>query len=124
MGQFEKKVRNDIKAKKERDKLRDLAVEEFETVEKLMRGVRYIEIFGQLMMLKPFIEWMKEHIEIHDQIDEENKQIKTLVMVKNIDEESRQKSDEQNIVRCPGCGVSFDSNAETSGIVLATRMPE
>jgi hypothetical protein len=119
MGAFENKLTQQMAAKRDKEKLQKIALKEFGTVENLTNGIRHLEIFSQLMRLKAFVEWMKDHIELHTQIDGKTQQISTLVMVKNVE-----TSEDQHIVQCPGCGVSFDANAKTSSIVLANEMPK
>lgn len=126
MGAFENKLTQQMAAKRDKEKLQKIALQEFGTVENLTNGIRHLEIFSQLMRLRAFVEWMKDHIELHTQIDDKTQQISTLVMVKNVDDESTvpETSEDQHIVQCPGCGVSFDANAKTSSIVLANEMPK
>jgi len=62
---------------------------------------RYLEIFAQLIKLKEFQEWMKTHIEIHDQINQVKKSIITLVMYK--------KGKQAQII-CPHCNKSFSQD--------------
>ena len=124
-SKMEQKIIDDAKGRDEREEIRRQAVQEFPTLRHFTAGVRYIEILGQLMKLRPFVEWMKDNIELHDQIDQEKKEIKTLVMFKGTFNEEGPESPQQNIIRCPGCGVAFDANAETKPMVeLVTEMPK
>ena len=87
---------------------------------------RYLEIFSQLMKIEQFAVWMKDHIEIHDQVNEKEKTITTLVMYKSCADTAKtnqpEMSEDQNIIKCPACGVPFDANQldSVSNVQLAS----
>ena len=120
---FTEKLTKRLAQKAEREKVKKLAIKEFPTIKHLVSGIRYIEIFAQLMKLKQFVEWMKEHIELHDQVNEKTEEITTFVTYKNFNKKP-ETSPDQNIVKCPNCQATFDANVTKPLIQLASEMPK
>lgn len=127
---YEAKLAERKHQKVEEEYIQERAVKEWPTLKHFNQALRYLEVFAQLMRIKPFLEWMKEHIEIHDQIDHKKKCIDTIVMYKDgVDKEctkalDQPEADDQNLIRCPGCGVLFDANIRAPVIQLATEIPK
>jgi len=126
---FEKKMADKKELREQDEYIRDRALKEWPTIRHFNQALRYLEVFAQLMRIKPFLAWMKEHIEIHDQVNHKEKTIDTVVMFKDGDKEpikalDQPEPDDQNLVRCPGCGVLFDSNIRAPVIQLATELPK
>ena len=79
---FEERLKEKQNRQKEMKVIATRALQEWPTLHELNQALRYLEVFAQLMKLKPFLKWMIEHIEVHDQIDHKNKTIDTLVVYK------------------------------------------
>jgi len=134
---FEKKIaEKKEKAAEQEEKdiqeeyIRARALKEWPTVKHLNQALRYLEVFAQLMKIKPFLAWMKKHIEIHDQVNHQEKTIDTFVVYKDETQEIHAHDipddapPDQNLIRCPGCGVLFDANVRAPVIQLATSIPK
>lgn len=126
---FEKKLAEQKDQRLQEEYIKDRAVKEWPTARQFSQALRYLEVFAQLMRIKPFLAWMKEHIEIHDQVNHKEKTIDTMVMYKEPGKEpikalDQPETDDQNLIRCPGCGVLFDANIRAPVIQLATEIPK
>ena len=75
------------------------------------------EIFFKLMKVPQFVGWFEKNIRVSHDIDQEKKTIGVTVLYVGDQED-------QHIVKCPGCQLSFDADAETNLISLATSIPE
>lgn len=127
---FEKKMAEKRELKEQEGYIQERALKEWPTIKHFNQALRYLEVFAQLMRIKPFLAWMKAHIEIHDQVNHKEKSIDTIVMYKDGTESEPIKAldqpepDDQNLMRCPGCGVLFDANVRAPVIQLATSIPK
>jgi hypothetical protein len=125
---YEKELASRKKQEMQEEYIKERALKEWPTIKHFNQALRYLEVFAQIMRIKPFLAWMKEHIEIHDQINHKEKTIDTVVMYKEKDKEPVKALDipeenNQNLMRCPGCGVLFDANVKVPVIQLATEIP-
>jgi hypothetical protein len=145
---FEERLKEKKKAKEELTYIAQRAIQEWPSIRQFNQALRYLEVFAQLMKLKPFLKWMIINIEVHDQIDHKKKTIDTFVAYKGPEtlggEDSEEtpevafdltdaeqplcppnleRSADQNIVRCPKCEMLFDANVDTPRIELATNIP-
>lgn len=130
---------NNYEKKREEEKMRQMmvsaikerAITEWPDMTAFNSALRQLEVFAQLMKLPQFIDWMQNNVVIRDEVDHEQKCINTFVIFtdgKKIDENGNPIEPEEgehvpNIVQCPGCGVTFDANVETSRIILADKVP-
>lgn len=78
------------------------------------------EIFKQLMQIPQAAAWIAQNVRIEHDIDQEEKTIDVKVMF--IGDPSQ--GEDQLVVQCPGCQLSFDANEEAPQVVLATEIPE
>lgn len=78
------------------------------------------EVFFQMTRIPQFVDWFEKNIRISHDIDQDNQTIQ--VKVHYIGDEPKTAPD-QNVVRCPGCGVKFDANIEAKLVALATEIP-
>ena len=145
VSKFEQKLKDKRQEKAEKEAIMERAVQEWPTMNTLNESLRYLEVFAQLMKIKPYIEWMKDNIEIHDQIDHEKRTIDVIVaykgpgklspdepspeMVAEIQQAAEEDAEPlcppaQNIVNCPNCQLTFDANVEVPKISLATEIPK
>jgi hypothetical protein len=131
---------NNYEKKREEEKMRQMmisaikerAITEWPDMTSFNSALRQLEVFAQLMKLPQFVEWMKKNIIIRDEVDHDQKCINTYVIFtdgRDIDDDGNpvEKDPEEhvpNIVQCPGCGVAFDANVETSRIILADKVPD
>lgn len=79
---FEQRLKEKKQAQAVAKAIAQRAITEWPTMREFNQALRYLEVFAQLMKLKPFLKWMMDNIEIHDQIDHERQTIDTLVMYK------------------------------------------
>lgn len=127
---FERKMAEKKERTAQEEYIRDRAIHEWPTLKQFTQALRYLEVFAQLMKIKPFLAWMKTHIEIHDQVDHQKKSIDTFVVYKDENQEIKasevpdNEPPDQNLIRCPGCGVLFDANVRAPVIQLATSIPK
>jgi len=144
---FEARLKEKKRVQEEMKAVAQRALQEWPTVRELNQALRYLEVFAQLMKLKPFLKWMLANIEVHDQIDHKNKTIDTLVVYKGPEQLGEMPGEEtpevsfdlseaeqplcppvkkdpgQNVVRCPKCCLMFDANVDAPRIELATDIP-
>lgn len=144
---FEERLKEKKQLSQELKFIAQRAIKEWPSIKEFNQALRYLEVFAQLMKLKPFLKWMIENIEVHDQIDHKQKTIDTYVVYKGPEklgddeipavvkdevpaatpvdtEESSKRSLEQNIVRCPNCQLLFDANVHVPLIEIAEKLPE
>lgn len=93
----------------EQDAIAKRALQEWPSMRLFNQALRYLEVFAQLMKLTPFIEWMKENIEISDQIDHKNKTLDTFVIYKG---KGQLSEDEPTINMVPDLQEAAEKGAE------------
>lgn len=135
---FEERFRTDQKNKTALKIIAERAIREWPTLKEFNQALRYLEVFAQLMKLKPFLKWMIANIEVHDQVDHKQQTIDTIVVYKGTEKfegedeameavdgalQTPERSEDQNIVCCPNCQITFDANVEAPRIVLADKVP-
>lgn len=145
---FEERLKEKKKAKEELTYIAQRAIQEWPSIRQFNQALRYLEVFAQLMKLKPFLKWMIANIEVHDQIDHKKKSIDTFVVYKGPEQlgsddskempevafdlndaeqplcpPNSERSADQNIVRCPHCQIQFDANVDVPQIQIATDIP-
>jgi hypothetical protein len=145
---FEDRMKEKKKTREELTYIAQRAIKERPSIRQFNQALRYLEVFAQLMKIKPFLKWMIANIEVHDQIDHKKKSIDTFVVYKGPEslgetpegetpevmfdlKDAEQplcppgpkSSPDQNIVRCPHCQIMFDANVDVPRIQLATDIP-
>lgn len=104
----EQRMRDRRHAKAEAKAIAERAVREWPSMRHFNQGLRYIEIFAQLMKIGPFLEWMKANIEIHDKIDHEKKVLDVIVAYKG---EGQLSPDEPKLELVPDVKEAAEEDA-------------
>ena len=70
---------------------------------------RALTVFEQLLQIPQFMEWMKEHITIRDEVDHEKKEIVTYIIYSDGEKE---EVDEENDVSVGDSGLRAENKSE------------
>jgi len=123
-GRIENELSERRKKRLEEQSIMKRVLKEWPTMQHLNQAMHILEVFAQLMKLPQFVRWMKANIEVRDEINHEKKVIDTYVIYKGPEGEP---GPDQHLVKCPGCGVTFDAACPTPPeppmLEVATTVP-